>query len=43
MLARESLVDPQLTISDAGIDAGKLTPDGKNAEEMKKNLFDEDT
>jgi hypothetical protein len=28
---------------DAGIDAGKLTPDGKNAEEMKKNLFDEDT
>lgn len=29
--------------SDAGIDAGKLTPDGKNAEEMKKNLFDEDT
>jgi NAD(P)-dependent dehydrogenase (short-subunit alcohol dehydrogenase family) len=28
--------------TDAGIDAGKLTPDGKNADEMKKNLFDED-
>ncbi|KAG9512407.1 NAD(P)-binding protein, partial [Aureobasidium melanogenum] len=32
-----------ILVNNAGIATGKLTPDGKNADEMKKNLFDEDT
>ncbi|KAI5236792.1 NAD(P)-binding protein [Aureobasidium subglaciale] len=39
--SKEGYLD--ILINNAGIDAGKLTPDGKSAEEMKTNLFDNDS
>ncbi|KAG9734133.1 NAD(P)-binding protein, partial [Aureobasidium melanogenum] len=39
--SKEGYLD--ILVNNAGIATGKLTPDGKNADEMKKNLFDEDT
>ncbi|GAB7356849.1 hypothetical protein MBLNU459_g7722t1 [Dothideomycetes sp. NU459] len=36
--SKEGYLD--ILVNNAGIDAGKTTPDGKDAEEMKKNLYE---